>query len=60
MIITTETILRLSEEESAALKLLLGNLSQSQKSGLGLTQEQNEITFQIWEMLPESDHDNQP
>lgn len=60
MIITTETILRLSEEESAALKLLLGNLSQSQKAGLGLTQEQNEITFQIWEMLPESDHDNEP
>ena len=52
MEIETLTILKLNEQEAAALKKLLGEHSHDSKLKMGLTSEQCEMTSLIWDALP--------
>lgn len=53
MKITTETIITLNEAERDALKKLLGNLTGKQKSEAGLTPEEQQLTSEIYQALPQ-------
>jgi hypothetical protein len=55
MKITTETILRLDEDERDALKKLLGNLTGAQKSDAGLSTGEQTLISRIYSALPYPD-----
>lgn len=51
---TINTILELNKEEAKALKRLLGTMTKSKKTELGLTDKQCEIISEIYCLLPDT------
>jgi hypothetical protein len=58
MEIETLIILKLNEQEAAALKKLLGEHTYDSKTKMGLTREQCEITSRVWAALPETSEES--
>ena len=58
MEIETLTILKLNQQEAAALKKLLGEHSHDSKLKMGLTSDEATMVSEIWDALPHPEEES--